>query len=491
MNLPVSTTHEAVTDVSSLRHHCGVAGIFSNDPQKIPEQLFFLLFSQQHRGQESAGISYRKADRTVVYRDLGMVSTVLSRYLNEERLTTAGIGHVRYSTRGGNKVENVQPIQATSNKGDIAIAHNGNISNTPKLKEMLFAEGSIFQSTSDTELLLHLISRSRAETFLDALIETLGVVEGAYSMVMLHNDSLVAVRDPRGFRPLYIGWKDGETIVTSETCAMDILKVSDYRSVEPGEIIVVDTDGERSRFLPDRAAKNHCVFELIYFARPDSSVFDTSVHGARKRMGAALAQADGDDVGDLVVPVPDSGTSAALGYAQASGIPFDMGLTRNHYAGRSFIMPTTQERELAVRMKLHPVREVIAGKRIVLVDDSLVRGTTARILVQLIKGAGAKEVHFRISSPEVRWPCFFGIDIPTRAELVSNHKTPDEIAEMIDADSVRFLSLDMLRTTLDNPGDFCYACFSGRYPMPVPLTEEELAADSRNRAQLQPNGVKS
>jgi len=480
MNLPVSATHEAAADVSSLRHHCGVAGIFSNEPVRIPEQLFFLLFSQQHRGQESAGIAYRKADRTVVYRDLGMVSSVLSRYLNEERVSTAGIGHVRYSTRGGNKVENVQPIQVTSNKGEIAIAHNGNISNTPQLKEMLFAEGSIFQSTSDTELLLHLISRSRAETFLDALVETLQAVRGAYSMVMLHNDSLIAVRDPHGFRPLYIGWKEGETIVASETCAMDILKVTEFRSVEPGEIIVVDSAGERSLFLPNSAPRHHCVFELIYFARPDSSVFDISVHSSRKKMGAALAMADDPDTGDLVVPVPDSGTSAALGYAEASGVPFDMGLTRNHYAGRSFIMPTTQERELAVRMKLHPVREVIADRRIILVDDSLVRGTTARILVQLIKDAGAREVHFRISSPEVRWPCFFGIDIPTRAELISNHKTPEEIAELIEADSVRFLSLDMLRSTLDAPDDFCYACFSGRYPMPVPLTEAELSADSRS-----------
>lgn len=463
----------------SLGHHCGVAGIYSRSPTNIPEKLFFPLFSLQHRGQESAGIAYRKQDRTVVYKDLGMVSSVLSRYLEDERRSTTGIGHVRYSTHGGNKVENVQPLHVVCNKGEIALAHNGNISNTQALKTMLFDEGSIFQTTSDTEMLLHLISRSRAACFYDALVETLQLVEGAFSMVLLHDDSLVAVRDSYGFRPLYIGWKDDMTVVASETCALDILKVREYRSVEPGEIVVVGPEGERSDFLPRQPHRRQCVFELIYFARPDSHVFDISVHEARKRMGAALAHADGAPVGDIVIPVPDSGTSAALGYAEESRLPFDFGLTRNHYAGRSFIMPTTSERELAVRMKLHPVREVIEGKRIVLVDDSLVRGTTARILVRLIKEAGAAEVHLRLSSPEIRWPCFFGIDIPTRSELISNHLTPEEIARSIDADSVRFLSLDLLRRAVDPPDDFCYACFSGRYPMEVPLTPEELMADSR------------
>jgi amidophosphoribosyltransferase len=468
------------TEDSSLGHYCGVAGIFSRTPINIPEKLFFPLFSLQHRGQESAGIAYRKDRRTVVYKDLGMVSSVLARYLSEERLSTTGIGHVRYSTHGGNKVENVQPLHVVCNKGEVALAHNGNISNTRALKSMLFDEGSIFQTSSDTELLLHLISRSRAHSFYEALMETLQMVEGAFSMVLMHDDSLVAVRDSFGFRPLYIGWKDDATFVASETCALDILKVTDYRSVEPGEVIVVNGDGERSDFLPRQPHRRQCVFELIYFARPDSKVFDISVHEARKRMGAALAEADGSDTGDIVVPVPDSGTSAALGYAEAAGIPFDFGLTRNHYAGRSFIMPTTSERELAVRMKLHPVREVIAGRRVILVDDSLVRGTTARILVRLMKEAGASEVHLRLSSPEIRWPCFFGIDIPTRSELISNHLTPEEIATAIGADSVRFLSLDLLRRAVTPSSDFCYACFSGRYPMDVPLTADELMADSRH-----------
>ncbi len=467
---------------TSLRHHCGVAGIYSPTPINIPEQLFFPLFSLQHRGQESAGIAYRKDHQTVVYRDIGMVSSVLSRYLTGQRSSTTGIGHVRYSTHGGNKVENVQPLHVVCNKGEIAVAHNGNISNTRTLKSMLFEEGSIFQTTSDTELLLHMISRSRARTFYDALVETLQMVEGAFTMVLMHGDSLVAVRDPFGFRPLYIGRKEEMTIVASESCALEILKVTDYRSVEPGEIIVIDRHGQRSDFLPRVPHPRQCVFELIYFARPDSRVFDVSVHEARKRMGASLAQADGRPVGDIVVPVPDSGTNAAIGYAQEAGLPFDFGLTRNHYAGRSFIMPTTSERELAVRMKLHPVREVIAGKRVILVDDSLVRGTTARMIVALIKEAGALEVHLRLSSPEIRWPCFFGIDIPTRCELISNHLTPEEIADTIGADSVRFLSLERLRGSVHPPEDYCYACFSGRYPVDVPLTAEELMAGSRRDA---------
>jgi amidophosphoribosyltransferase len=483
--VPAVTSLDHAAD-HTLVHHCGVAGIYSPQPLNIPQQLFFPLFALQHRGQESAGIAYRKSGRTVVYRDLGMVSSVLSHYLTETKLSNVGIGHVRYSTHGGNKVENVQPISVVCNKGEVAIAHNGNISNTHVLKAMLFDEGSIFQSSSDTELLLHLISRSRAPSFYEALMETLQMAQGAFSMVLLHDDSLVAVRDPYGFRPLYIGFKDDMTVVASETCALDILKVTEYRSVQPGEVIVVNKDGIQIDFLPAAPCHQQCVFELIYFARPDSQVFDTGVYEARKRMGAALAKADeaDGDIGDIVIPVPDSGTSAALGYAEESGLPFDMGLTRNHYAGRSFIMPTTGERELAVRMKLHPVREAIRGKRVVLVDDSLVRGTTARILVNLMKEAGAAEVHLRLSSPEIRWPCFFGIDIPTRQELISNHLAPAEIASAVGADTVKFLPMELLRECVDQPENYCYSCFSGKYAVDVPLTDEELAASSRTEPRL-------
>lgn len=448
----------------TLTHHCGIAGIYSTEPINIPERLFYCLFSLQHRGQESAGIAYAKEGKLVVYKDLGMVSQVLSRYLREKRSSQVGIGHVRYSTQGGNRIENAQPILVACNKGDIALAHNGTISNTRAIKERLTSEGSIFQSTSDTELMLHLLARSRKSDFMDALVETLSIIEGAFSIVMVHNDELIAARDPLGFRPLYVGQKDGMTVFASETCALDILQITDYRSIQPGEIVVVSKDGMHSLRFAEPAKLSQCVFELIYFARPDSSVFDESVHEMRKSMGRALALEESFE-GDIVVPVPDSGNIAALGYAEQSGLPFEMGLARNHYAGRSFIMPDASQREFAVRMKLHPVASAMRGKRIILIDDSLVRGTTSRILVKLIREAGAREVHLRLSSPEIKWPCFFGIDIPTQKELISNAMTPEQIAEFIGADSVRFLSRKSLAGCVKRPENYCFACFSGEYPV--------------------------
>ncbi|MFQ3620625.1 MAG: amidophosphoribosyltransferase [Spirochaetales bacterium] len=455
-------------------HYCGVVGIFSQEETNIPLKLFFPLFSLQHRGQESCGIAYKKGDALVAYKDLGMVATVLGKYLHEEKLSHIGIGHVRYSTQGGNRIENAQPLVVNCNKGNIALAHNGNLLNSSELKQELFEEGSIFQTTSDTELILHLLSRNPEKDFHQALVQTLERLKGAYSIVMIANDSLIGLRDPLGFRPLYLGQKGSLTVLASETCALDILQVEDYRSVEPGEGIHISKEGIQSfRFAP-RSQRKQCIFELIYFSRPDSFVFDLSVHQARKQMGAALAKQDQTYFGnfknrvDIVVPVPDSGTSAALGYAEEAGIPFELGLARNHYTGRSFIMPSTNERELVVRMKLHPIRQALQGKRIVLVDDSLVRGTTSKILVRMIREAGAKEVHLRLSSPELKWPCFFGIDIPTREELISNQYKPEEIARIIEADSVRFLSISYLKACIAQSEDYCYACFSGEYPYPIP-----------------------
>jgi amidophosphoribosyltransferase len=455
------------TEQERLGHYCGISGIYSKTAINIPEFLFYSLFSLQHRGQESAGIVYEKGDSTLVsYKDLGMVSSVLSRYLRKERTSKVGIGHVRYSTHGGNRIENVQPILVTCNKGDIALGHNGNISNTVELKEKLFTDGSIFQSTSDTELILHLISRSRKTDFNRALIETLHHLQGGYSMTMIHDSALLAMRDPFGFRPLYIGTKDEMTVTASETCALDILKIKDYRSLEPGELVYITDKGIHSEQFAPVQQRQQCIFELIYFARPDSSVFDESVHETRKKMGKALASIETVQ-GDIVVPVPDSGNIAALGYAEKSGIPFEMGLQRNHYAGRSFILPTTKQRELAVRMKLHPVKTAIKGKRVILIDDSIVRGTTSRILVGLLKEAGAKEIHLRLSSPEIKWPCYFGIDTPTKTELISNQKSPRELAEYIGADSVTFLPIPKLQTCVGKPEDYCFSCFNGNYPVPV------------------------
>jgi amidophosphoribosyltransferase len=452
--------------VPAIKHSCGIAGIHADHEIDVPQQLFYLLFSQQHRGQESCGISYAKGGRLATYKDVGMVGTVLSRYLHESHPSRLGIGHVRYSTQGTNRLENAQPIAITSNKGEFSLVHNGNISNSLALRRELFDGGSIFQGTSDTELILHLLARSRQPDLESALFEVLQLLEGAFNILVAHEGRLYAIRDPNGFRPLVVGQKEGTVAVASETCALDILQIPVLREVEPGEMLVVGDEGLRSFRFAAPSSRAACVFELIYFARPDSRVFGRSVHLSRERMGAALAHDDPVRT-DMVIPVPDSGTSAAMGYSKAAGVPLEAGLTRNHYTGRSFIQPTTDQREFGVRMKLHPMKEVVAGKRLTVVDDSLVRGTTSRIIVKLLREAGATEVHLRLTAPEIRHPCYFGIDIPTREELISHRLTPEEIARITGADSVRFLSLGALLDCFSEEEGFCHACFSGRYPIAV------------------------
>lgn len=442
-------------------HHCGVAGIYSKDPINVPNKLFYLLFSLQHRGQESAGIAYLNEEKIYCYKDLGLVSRVLARYLQKDISSNIGIGHVRYSTHGGNKVENAQPLHVNCNKGEIAIAHNGNISNAEIIRQELSAEGAIFQTTSDTELVLHLISRSKKENILDATKEVLHKIEGAFSFVLIYGKSLIGIRDPNGYRPLYLGWNGDFHTLASETCALNSLGITEYREVEPGEVVIINDQGVQSSFFNKNQKKQHCIFEMIYFARPDSDLFAHSVYAARKKMGAVLADQDKDLDADLVISVPESGNVAALGYAQRANVPFEMGLTRNFYAGRSFILPTTEKREMAVRTKLNPNRTLLKGKKIVVVDDSLVRGTTAGIIVGILKEAGATEIHFRLSSPELHFPCYYGIDIPTYEELISNSKTPEQIAKSIGADSVKFLPIEELRKCVSTPDNFCYACFNG------------------------------
>ncbi|MBN1412174.1 MAG: amidophosphoribosyltransferase [Spirochaetales bacterium] len=451
---------KAKTD--KIYHECGITGIISNTRINIPEKLFYPLFSLQHRGQESCGITYLKKKKLVTYKDLGMVSTVLSHYLSEEHPSKIGIGHVRYSTHGGNKLENAQPFMFSCNKGDIAIAHNGNISNSDRLRNELFQNGSIFQTTSDTELIMHLIARSSKPTFFDALLEILGMIEGAYSMVLIHDGSLYAIRDPSGFRPLVMGKNENITVFASETCALDILHAEYIREVKPGEILKMDSRGLKSFSFGAGSRHSHCIFELIYFARPDSTVFGHSVHLVRKKMGEMLAKADSTKA-DIACPVPDSGNSAALGYSTESCIPLEQGLTRNHYTGRTFIQPLPSQREFAVKMKLHPVRACIEGKSVILVDDSLVRGTTSKAIVKLLKDTGAGEVHFRLTAPEIKHPCYFGIDIPTKEELISNRLNPAEVAEYIGAESVIFLPIESLKKCVKNPDDFCFGCFTGEY----------------------------
>lgn len=450
----------------SLGHYCGIVGIYSDKEINMPEKLFYPLFGLQHRGQETAGIAYQNSEGLHVYKDRGLVARVLAPYLQQVIPAHVGIAHVRYSTHGGkDSIENAQPMTVDCNKGRLAIAHNGNLSNSRKLHQDLVAEGSIFQGTSDTEIIPHMIARSREDDFISALIETLKKLEGAYSLVMIHEGKLIAARDPFGFRPLLIGEKDGLFITASESNALEILGIHEYRSIKPGELIVIDDEGMHSYIINKQENYAQCIFELIYFARPDSRIYEKSVHLCRKKMGQELASLD-KNLGDVVMPVPDSGNSAALGYSEAANIPFELGLTRNHFSPRSFIMPTKRQRELAVSLKLHPIKEVIEGKRVILVDDSLVRGTTSRILVDMVRKAGAKEIHLRLSSPEIVSPCYFGIDIPTSEELISNHKTAAEIARFIGADSVKFLPLENLRRCVKNPKDFCYGCFTGTYPIP-------------------------
>jgi amidophosphoribosyltransferase len=463
-------------ELRSLGHYCGVAGVRSSDPLDIPKTLFYMLFSLQHRGQESCGIAWEEGGEWRSRRDLGMVSSVLGKYLQESHPSRLGIGHVRYSTAGGAGVQNAQPIVVDCNKGRIALAHNGNISNGGELRSRLTEEGSIFQGTADSELLLHAFSRSRKSKRQEFLREALEPLEGAYSLAVMHEDALIAARDPSGFRPLYIGHAGSKTYVASETCALHALMPMDYREVKAGEVVVIDDSGETSFFLEPKRPPKRCVFELIYFARPDSEVFGRSVHAARVLLGEALADLDkGDTRADLVIPVPDSGNISAIGYARRSGIPFDFGLARSHYAGRSFIMPTKDQRELMVRLKLHAVPEVVSGKRVVMIDDSLVRGTTSRIIVGLLREAGAKEVHLRLAAPELKWPCFYGIDIPDRNQLISNRLDPEGIAREVGADTVRFLPVERLLETLNGDHGFCSACFDGKHPFPLKAGSKERA----------------
>ncbi|MBU0934042.1 MAG: amidophosphoribosyltransferase [Spirochaetes bacterium] len=448
-------------------HYCGVAAVFADTSLDVQSRLFYMLFAQQHRGQEACGIAWRADDTIQTDKHLGMVSARADSWLSGKVSSGCGIGHVRYATHGGGGLANAQPVLVHCNKGHIALAHNGNISNSAALKETLFSSGSIFQTTSDSEILLHRISCS-TETGKEAVLrDALSGVEGAYSLCIMWDDELIVVRDPMGFRPLYIAEWQNAWYAASETCGLKALGPMDYREVEPGECIIIGKHGIRSFFLPSAERHARCIFELFYFARPDSNIFGQSVYLARKALGAAIARND-NITPDLVVPVPDSGTLAALGYAEEAGIPFALGLTRNHYAGRSFILPTKNERELAVRMKLHAVEDVVAGKRIVIVDDSLVRGTTSGIIVSLLKEAGAREVHLRLSSPELRWPCYYGIDIPTREELISNRLDSAGIAKLTGADSVRFLPLEVMRSCLNAPeNEYCCACFDGKYPTKI------------------------
>jgi amidophosphoribosyltransferase len=448
---------------------CGVIGVFGHP--EAANLAYLGLYALQHRGQESAGIVATDGDKLRSVREMGHVNDIFTADRLKELPGTAAIGHVRYSTAGDSSKRNAQPIAVDYAGGSVALGHNGNLVNAVELRERLEAEGAIFTSTSDTEAIVHLIARSRERTLPERAADALRQVRGAYSLVFLTEDSVIAVRDPMGFRPLALGRAKDTWIVSSETCAFELLEAEFVRDIEPGEMVIIDRNGVRSEHPFGKEQNHRCVFEWVYFARPDSSIDGKSVYRARERMGRRLA-VEHPVPADVVIPVPDSGVAAAIGYARESGIPYDQGLMRSHYMGRTFIEPSQQIRHFGVKLKLSPVREVLAGKRVVVVDDSIVRGTTSRKIVGMIRGAGAREVHMRISSPPTVGPCRYGIDTPTAEELIASAHTQDEIRKYVGADSLGYLSLEGLFESVNggrgmNGDGFCDACFTNNQPIQI------------------------
>lgn len=454
---------------------CGVFAIYgSRDAANL---TYLGLYALQHRGQESAGITSSDGENLITHKSMGHVHDI---FVPEVLATLPGasaIGHTRYSTAGDTVLLNAQPFSVDCNKGKIAVAHNGNITNAAELRRDLEAEGSIFQSSSDTEVILHLVARSRERTLAGALRDALLQLEGAFSLVFLAKDRILIARDPNGFRPLAMGQMENKSYVfASETCAFDLIGATYICDVEPGEMVIVGPEGlTRERYAPVRD-QAHCVFEHVYFARPDSKVFGRPVAESREMLGRFLAQETHVDA-DVVVPVPDSGVAAALGYASESGIPYRQGLIRNHYVGRTFIEPSQAIRDFGVKLKLNPVRHLIEGKRVILVDDSIVRGTTSRKIVRMVRSAGAKEVHLRISCPPTVSPCFYGVDTPVESELIAANSTLEEIRKYVEADTLGYLSLGSLRRAVsDTDCSYCYACYTGNYPTEL-VNIDELKAE--------------
>lgn len=455
--------------IDGFREECGVFGI-QNHPEAA--NLTYLgLYALQHRGQESVGIASSDGARLQVHRAMGYVADAFDEAQLSVLAGTSAVGHVRYSTAGESGLKNAQPILIECAHGEIAVCHNGNLVNALELRDQLVKQGSIFQTTSDTEVLLHLYARSKAESIEQALVESIAQVRGAFSLVMLTKDRLIAVRDPHGFRPLALGKLGDAYIACSETCALDLIGATYVRDVEPGEMVVAGPNGLRSYqpFAP--APASHCIFEHVYFARPDSYVFGQSVNEARTEMGRRLAAEQPVDA-DVIVPIPDSGVCAATGYAEASHTPMRMGLIRNHYVGRTFIQPQQSIRHFNVKVKLNPVRSILDGRRVVLVDDSIVRGTTSRKIVKMVRAAGAKEVHMRISCPPTVSPCFYGVDTPRRSELIAATHTIEEIRKYIEADSLAYLSMDgLLGSVGERSASYCTSCYTGQYPVAFPQDE--------------------
>ena len=456
--------------LDKLKDECGVFGIFGHP--EAANLTYLGLYALQHRGQESAGIATADGEKMRLSRAMGHVADAFDERALEALPGHIAIGHTRYSTAGESRLQNAQPILIDCAHGQIAIAHNGNLVNARELRDRLVRDGSIFQTSSDTEVVLHLYARSREHTVEGALVESIGQVSGAFSFVLLTKDRLIAARDSHGFRPLALGRLGDAYIVCSETCALDLIGATYVRDVEPGELLVISDGGLRSLKPFPQAQLSHCVFEHVYFARPDSYVFGKSVNEVRTELGRILASESPVEA-EVVSPIPDSGVCAATGFAEASGIPMQMGLIRNHYIGRTFIQPQQAIRHFSVRIKLNPVRSVLEGKRVVLVDDSLVRGTTSRKIVKMVRAAGAKEVHVRISCPPTISPCFYGVDTPSRSELIAATQDLDQIRDFIEADSLAYLSLDgLLRAVKPDSKSYCTSCYTGVYPVAFPRDEQ-------------------
>ena len=458
------------------KDECGVCGIFGH--QDAARLTYFGLYALQHRGQESTGIVTSDGSRISQHKAMGLVPEVFTEDILKGLKGHLSVGHVRYSTTGASHLLNAQPFTVSHKGGTLAVAHNGNLVNTKTLRDELEERGAIFQTTMDTEVVIHLLVRNSPKGLEAAITETFAKVKGAYSMLLMTTDQLVAIRDPAGFRPLCLGQlNNGAYIVASETCALDLVEAQYVRDIEPGEVLIIDKNGLQSLFPWPKQKHSFCIFEHVYFARPDSDIFGMNVYQSRKEMGKILANECRLEA-DLVMPFPDSGNYAAIGYSQASGIPLEMGVIRNHYVGRTFIQPTQSMRDFGVRVKLNPVRSFLEGKRVVVIEDSIIRGTTGRSRIRSLRAVGVKEVHMLISCPPTRNPCYYGIDFPSNTELIAAEKTVEEIRAYLDLDSLYYLSLEgMIKATGVNSDSFCKACFDGNYPVPPDTAFNKFSLD--------------
>lgn len=454
-----------------LNEKCGIFGIYAPD-KKVAEIIFYGLQALQHRGQESAGIAVSDKENILVFKDLGLVSQVF----NEQNIAplqgNIGIGHTRYSTKGRNIWKNSQPLYGMFKNESFAIAHNGNLTNIGEIRKEQIKKGIRFETTTDTEIIALLIENSEKEGIEDAIKDAISKIKGSYSLVILTRDKVFGIRDPHGFRPLVLGSLGRSFIIASETCALDIIDADFIREIDPGEVVVLDKDGVRSQMLLPVDRISMCVFELIYFARPDSYIHNKNMFKVRHRMGQELAKESPADA-DIVISVPDSGTPAAIGYSAQSKIPYAEGFIKNRYIGRTFIQPIQRTREIGVRLKLNPLKEIIKNKKLVVVDDSIVRGNTSRKIIKMLYCAGAREVHMRISSPPLLYPCYYGIDMATKKEFIANHKTLQDIRKSLNVNSLKYLSMNgLVKAIGESEEKFCFACFNGEYPVDIAESQE-------------------